>query len=646
MARVRALPEKSRQILELLAVAGYPLPWAAVRRAAEVEPGGSDPFVPLRVGRLARVRGTSQHRTLEVYHDRVGETVARSLPSPLTSQCHQRLAEALEQSPGADPQNLARHYLAAGEHAKAGDYSVRAADLAADSLAFEQAATLYQQAIELRDPWDTSIQDLRPKLAQALVNAGRGSAAAKVYLDAAATGDSPTHRVWLRRATEEFFRSGHLEQGLATSREMLKSIGARIPATPVGALISLTFYRLRLKLRGLKFTERKAEDIPAIKLDRIDTLWSLAMGLGPFDMIRASDFQARQLLLALDAGEPYRLVRGLAHEIVVRASEGTSVLDEVRLIQAATMALAERIGQPEPLARAYLGAGIAALITGRWRSGAEWMEKAEGILRSNCTGVAYEIHLAQSYGLTANQILGRFRQASLRYPELLSEAQELGDVLTIANLRVFSWNLHLAEDDPDSAEAELALALEGWPHTGFLLQHFHLLVGLISVQLYKGQARVALQELEAQWPRLQGSLLLRAQFIRVTCVDLRARCLLACAAAEPEHRVALLNAARKDIKALLKESCSYSKAMGLKNLGAALTLEGRDDEAQARLLEAGIAFESDEMPTHQLTVRWARGKLLGSAKGGELMASSEAALEEAGYRNPAAIARLFVPGIG
>ncbi|MBL0209328.1 MAG: AAA family ATPase [Holophagaceae bacterium] len=646
LIRVQMLPEISRQILELLAVAGYPLPWSAVRRAVKAEPGQADPFAPLRAGHLARARGTSDHRTLEVYHDRVGEAVARSLGAEAISSRHLMLAEALEQSPGADPQALAQHYLAGGERGKAADFSSSAADLAAEALAFDQAATLYQQAIDLRQAGDPSLQDLRIRLAQALVNTGRGAAAAQVFLDAASHGDSPSHRVWRRRAAEEFFRSGHLEQGLATTRQVLAAIGVRIPATPTGALVSLVFHRLRLYFRGIKFTERSAEAIPAELLDRIDTLWSVTMGLGLFDFIRAADFQARQLLLALEAGEPYRLVRGLAHEMALRAAEsGSGDLSASRRIQATTMALAERFGQPEPLARAYIGAGIAALVTGRWRSSADWLEKAETVLRASCTGVTYEIHTVQFFAFMANIIMGRIRPATQRYPELLSEAEDLGDVLMLANLRIVGWNIHLAADDPELAETEMDRALEGWPETGFLTQHFHRLIGRASVHLYRGQPRAALDFVQSQWPALKGSHLLRSQSARISCVELRARCLLATAAAEPANRAALLKAARRDIQSLFDEPSANSKAQALKDQAVALALEGRNDEAQASLVEAEISLENEGMATHVQAVRWVRGHLLGNAQGQDLKAAATAAMKEAGYRNPEATARLFAPGI-
>ena len=646
LTRVAALPEKSRQILEFLSVAGYPLPWSVLRRAAEVTPAGMDPFAPLRTGHLARARGTTHHRTLELYHDRVGEVVFRSLKPPDISHCHLRLAEALEQSPGGDPKALAQHYLAAGERGKAAEYSSSAADLAAEALAFEQAATLYQQAIALRDPSDPSLQDLRIRLAKSLVNAGRGAIAAKIYLDAASHGDSPAHRVWRRRAAEEFFRSGHLAEGLETTHQVLASIGVRVPRTPTGALVSLLFNRLRLGLRGLSFTQRKAEAIPAGLLDRIDTLWSVTMGLGLFDFIRSADFQARQLLLALDAGEPYRLVRGLAHELALRAAHsGSGNLGATQRIQAATMALAERFGQPEPQARAYLGAGIAALMAGEGRSSLEWLEKAQAILRESCTGVTYEIHTAQFFEFMARIVLGQIHQAAHRYPEMLGEAEDLGDVLMVANLRILGWNLHVAKDDPELAESEMTRALDGWPATGFLSQHFYRMVGQAKVRLYEGQPRAALDLVESQWPALKGSLLLRSQGVRIACLETRARCLLSTAAAEPANRASLLKAARRDIRALSREVSSNAKAQALKNEGMALAVEGHLDHAMTNLMEAELALRQEGMATDVETVRWMRGHLLGNAQGEDLKAAAAAVLLEAGYLNPEATVRMFVPGL-
>ena len=59
-------------------------------------------------------------------------------------------------------------------------------------------------------------------------------------------------------------------------------------------------------------------------LQRIDICWSVAPVLGMVDIIRGADFQARCLLMTLDAGEPYRVARALAAEACSAATESKS----------------------------------------------------------------------------------------------------------------------------------------------------------------------------------------------------------------------------------------------------------------------------------------------------------------------------------
>src|SRR5207247_10953485 len=93
---------------------------------------------------------------------------------------------------------------------------------------------------------------------------------------------------------------------------VLSAAGFKLAAGPRQALLSLLLKRLQLRLRGLNFTERDASQISHADLFRIDLCWAIAAGLGAVDLVRSADFQSRHLLLALRAGEPYRVSRALS----------------------------------------------------------------------------------------------------------------------------------------------------------------------------------------------------------------------------------------------------------------------------------------------------------------------------------------------
>src|SRR5262249_23828008 len=153
---------------------------------------------------------------------------------------------------------------------------------------------------------------LRVRLADTLAHAGRGADAGRAYLEAAA-GAPPEQALDLRRrAAEQFLRGGHVDEGLAAVREGLDEIGLSLPETPTRAFASLLYQRARISLRGLAFTERDVHTPE--ELTRIDVCWSVGNGLNGVDIVRGADFQARHLLYALRAGEPYRISRALSSE--------------------------------------------------------------------------------------------------------------------------------------------------------------------------------------------------------------------------------------------------------------------------------------------------------------------------------------------
>src|SRR6185369_11140711 len=86
-----------------------------------------------------------------------------------------------------------------------------------------------------------------------------------------------------RRASEQLLISGHIDEGLVGIRTVLAHFDLKLAPTPRRALASLLARRAQVRLRGLGFKEKPANEVPVSLLRRIDGCWSVAMGLSMVD---------------------------------------------------------------------------------------------------------------------------------------------------------------------------------------------------------------------------------------------------------------------------------------------------------------------------------------------------------------------------
>src|SRR5207237_4069555 len=125
-----------------------------------------------------------------------------------------------------------------------------------------------------------------------------------------------------RHGVDQLLTGGQIDRGMYVLRSVLDATGMHLARGPRTALASLMWRRAQLRWRGLAFTEHSTEEIPPEDLRRIDTCWSVVTGLALVDNLHALDYNTRHLLLALDAGEPYRIARALAVEAAFLATGG------------------------------------------------------------------------------------------------------------------------------------------------------------------------------------------------------------------------------------------------------------------------------------------------------------------------------------
>jgi hypothetical protein len=431
---------------------------------------------------------------------------------------------------------------------------------------------------------------------------------------------------------------------MATLRTVLDAVGMKLARTPWRAILSLSLRRARLWLRGLSFHERGTGRLPTEDLARIDICWSVSAGLSMVDTIRAADFHARGLLLALRAADPYRLARALAWEAAYVATAGESGKRRAARLQQAAVTLAERIHHPHAAGLATLAAGLIAFHQGAWARASSHCEQAETILRDQCTGVAWELATAQAFSFWALSFQGEVAELIKRLPLLAKEARARGDLLGEANLTTFGGPLvWLAADDPAGARQGLHNAMGHWSGQEFHVQHFTSLSGHTQIDLYSGEGDAAWDRISRNWSALARSLLLHMESIRIFMLHLRGRCALAAAvrAVNPEH---FMRAAERDARRLEREKASWSRPLA-RLIRAAIVASRGDSQHAAHLLGSAAAdFDTAGMRLFAAAARRRQGAILGCAEGRGLVARAEAWMAGQGIRNQDRMTALHAPG--
>ena len=639
-ANLAQVSPSARICAELLAAAGQPIDRKILISAAGVD-DHADALDSLRDQHLVRERSGRDSEQFELYHARIGDGVLAGMTDGDRRSRHAALAASLAASGHADPETLFFHFHEAGDQATAAGYAVEAASQAWDALAFDRAARLFQRAIDLHAPNEVS---LRVRLGDALVNAGRGEAAARAYQIAAAAG-SPAERVELqRRAFEQLLRSGHIDEGLVALREVLATLKTTLPETPKTALLSLIAHRFILKLRGLKFHERDTASIRPMELLRVDACRSVAQGLGIVDNIRGADFQARHLILALRTGELLRIARALGFEVAFSANAGRRARTEE--LRRRTAELVARLQSPLALAELNLTSGLAAYLLGDWRQAVRYLQEAENMLLERCTGVAAELDSARNFLLRSYAWLGDLNALSSRLPELLKEANERDDLYAATMLSVRnSFIPCLVADDAAGAREVARRALDGWPQTGFHTVHYIYLCVATEIDLYSGDAQSAWKRVTEGWDALRRSLILRVQFARIEFAHLRARCALALAATGNPEAAALVTTAERDAKKIDRESTPWGAAVAKLVRAGAASWRGERHSAAELLTCAEQELESCGMALYTASVRLLRGELIGGEEGRRLVSEATRWMSGQKIVNPARISAMLVPGV-
>lgn len=650
-SRLATLQEEPRHLVEVVATAGRPLELRTAVLAARLGSDAHAAVAALRNARLVRLRTARAGEEIETYHDRIRETILRLLPERSRQDLHARLGRTLEAEGRTDAETLAAHARAARESERELRFVVAAAEQASTALAFDRAARLYSRALELapdREAASGARRRLLKARGDALAYAGRGAEAARTYLEALPGARAAEALDLRRRAAEQLLTSGHVDEGLATLRDVLRTIGMRLPESGLRNLISLLVRRAGLRLRGFGYRERDESQISEEALLHIDACNVVAIGLGNVDPIPAMDFATRHLLLALDAGEPFRVARALAVEAGYSCIGGSRTRRRTAGLVAAAHDLARRVDRPEAEAMAWLADGLAAYVQGFGDLALERFARSETLLRERSTGMTWETDSVVFYRLRLSVLLGRLAVVRRLLPETLRDVRERGDLYAEANLRsAVTWFVRLADDRPDEAEAEIRAVSRRWSHRGFHLQHYLQMVGRAETALYRCEGRAAWVEVESGWPALRRSGFLRIELTFAEAWFLYGRAALAASgeyasAGNGARSRRARRGAQRAVRKLRRSTHRWAPAMrGVLVAGLYTSV----DEARLGFEKAAEELGRVGLELHASAARWRAGDLAGAA-GAEMRAGARAAMEAEGIRVPERMAGVLAPGPG
>ena len=649
LKRVGALPEESQRLIEIIAMAGDPLPQQTLAGAIGV-PFGSEAWErgisTLVEERLVSRRGRQGEDTVVAYHDRIREAVVGHLDEATLRRLHRQLAESVEKWDHERTDRLARYWLSADDHERAKRYASDAGNEARTKLAFDRAAEFYETAVALETDDEAKIELLNA-LGDCRASCGNASLAAEAYQRAAKLGNK-TQSVRLHHlAAEQLLRGGQIAQGLEVLKDVLKEAGLRLAPGPRSAFLSVASRLLWLRLRGTSFVERPAASISAKNRRLLDVLWSVNIGLGVVDILHADDFLLRFLMLALKTGDILRVSQGLSMLAGQIAAIGRSHFGFSMQLLSKAEVLARRSSDPHAIGLTMMCRGVVHYFSGEWEAARTDLTAVEQYFLSHCHGVSWEVATTRIFACYSLRMAGRLRELCERFDRYTADADRTGDRYLAANLRTYHSIVWLIRDDLPRASKDIEGILDAWPGDRYQWQHFTHLFARCEQALYAGRPEEAFQAISAEDARIRRSAMLNINGIRLEYAWLWARIALAMAeGASPSDQPRFFRQARRSVRFLNKADHQTGVAMGAAIEAGALWLSpGKDRDAVPLALDHAVAT-AEAAGAHLLAEagrRWL-GTIVGGQRGEELLTQSNRWMAEQGVKNPVQLAHMIVPG--
>jgi DNA-binding SARP family transcriptional activator len=414
--RLTHLSHECNRLLVLAAVIGREFALDALARLAGVSEDGLlevlDEAMAARV--LADVPGAADR--LRFAHVLIRDTLYEGLAAARRARLHRQVVAALEalygDEPGQHLAELAHHSIASSDVDKALRYAQRAGDRALALLAYEEAARLYQTALDALDLADVRDERTRCELllsaGEAQMRAGNTQAAKRAFLDAAGIGRRLGLPRELARAAAGYAREDMylraagddrlvplLEEGLAALADEDVALRVRLLARLAGALRDEPSRDRRDRLSKEAVELARATESPSALAYALD---------GRVPVIIAPDTVAECLALATELrevatriGDTLRVAHGHQHECITRVMVGDA--GELDASVHAMSRLTDELKQPAHFWEARAAKAVLALAAGRFTEAEELIEQALALGERVKPEMAIPVYQLQRYTL-------------------------------------------------------------------------------------------------------------------------------------------------------------------------------------------------------------------------------------------------------
>lgn len=638
--RFATLSQEARNLLTYIAVAGREIDENIACQAAGLITSSHTTIRTLNAANLVRM---GPKRRLQIYHDRIRDSIISFLSSDELKRCHYNLAKAYEVSQSAKPEWLVEHYRAAEYFKKVVHYAIIAAASSDKQLAFNRSAELYRIAVELIEDNDPREVMLYQKLGDSLANAGKGSQSADAY-KRALTKASKSEGVRLRRLiAEQLLQSGRFEEGRKASQRALSDVDIRLPKTFVTILFQLILYKVLNAITKIEIEPQKSSRVAPLLLSKIEALNAIFPGMSPFDFLMSSLLAEQFLYLSLKANESCYIARGISWKIIsLSFLGGNRNQKKARRLIRILAKYCTKSQSPYATALMKMSQAIYLLLHGsHFKDGLVPVEEAEIIFRNHCIGALWESNFCAMLRYATMSFTGDFRQLAHDVPLRVRDATEKEDLSAIQMLLYSQPYEYLIRDEPQAAldllNDNLHLIVDR-PQS-FLI--FSVVFGIVDSLIYQNKSRQAYQYYKSQWDSFKYSLVVQSNYMKVGIYFYHIKCIISCCSTQPDPKLLkLLNKYRKVLRSItpgFKGIETYARA--------ALTFFNGDKFKSQDILSTAIKeFEADQMNGYAICAKRHLGGIMGGQKGDILISQSDQYLLSQGIKRPEHFSDMIIPG--